>query len=238
MIKCYGYIRVSTDYQVDDGLSLEFQEKEIKEYALEHKLNLIKIYADKGKSGRQIKGRIYLEEVLEIMKKGDILLIYTLSRLARNSRECKNILHEINEKGCSFVSIKQKLETVTPMGRAMVNMVMTFDELESDIISERVKDGMKMKKEKGEFLGRISYGWKLSNGKGSDLIEDPEQQEVIRKIKDMKREREKVKDIIKYLVDNKIPPPKATKQWTKNTITNILKEKVINTKGRTAKTVS
>lgn len=235
MNKCYGYIRVSTNYQVDDGLSLEFQEKEIRDYAKANKLELVKIYMDKGKSGRQIKGRKQLEEVLEIMKRGDTLLLYTLARLARNSRECKNILYEIDKRGCSFVSIKQKLETVTPGGRAFVGMTAVFDELESDIISERVKEGMKMKKEKGEFLGRISYGWKLSNGKGSDLIEDEEQQKVIKKIKEMKDDREKVKDIIKYLVDNKIPPPKSSKEWTENTIANILKKKVINTKGRTVK---
>jgi len=235
MNKCYGYVRVSTDYQVVDGLSLEFQEKEIQEYAKGHKLQLIKIYIDKGKSGRKIKGRKELEEVLEIMKKGDILLIYTLSRLARNSRECKNILHELSEKGCSFVSIKQNLETVTPMGKAMVGITAIFDELESDIISERVKDGMKMKKEKGEFYGRISYGWKLSNGKGSDLIEDSEQQGVIRKIKEMKIERQTVTSIIKYLEDNKIQPPKASVKWHTSTIYGIINRGEVITKGRTAK---
>jgi site-specific DNA recombinase len=232
MNKSYGYVRVSTDHQIVDGLSLEFQEKEIREYAKARKLNLVKIYSDKGKSGRQIKGRKCLEEVLKIMKRGDILLLYTLSRLSRNSRECKNILYEIDEKGCSFVSIKQNLETITPMGKAMVGMTTVFDELESDTISERVKDGMKMKKEKGEFYGRISYGWKLSNGKGSDLKEVPEQQEVIRKIKDMKADREKVKDIIKYLEDNKIPPPKTSAKWHTSTIYGILKRGEVVTKGR------
>ncbi len=145
------------------------------------------------------------------------------------------LLHEIEERGCSFVSIKQKLETVTPMGRAMVGLVSVFDELESDIISERVKDGMKMKKEKGEFYGRISYGWKLSNGKGSDLIEVPEEQEVIRKIKEMKKERETVKNIIKYLEDNKISPPKTSTKWHTSTIYGIVNRETINTKGRAPK---
>jgi DNA invertase Pin-like site-specific DNA recombinase len=235
MKKCYGYIRVSTNYQVEDGLSLEFQEKEMRDYAKSNNLNLIDIYTDKAKSGRQIKGRKNLQEVIEILKPGETLLLYTLSRLARNNRECKMLLHEIEEKGCSFVSIKQKLETVTPMGRAMVGLVSVFDELESDIISERVKDGMKMKKEKGEFYGRISYGWKLSNGKGSDLIEVPEEQEVIKKIKEMKKDRETVKNIIKYLDDNKIPPPKASKRWYSSTIYGIINRETINTKGRAPK---
>lgn len=236
MKRCYGYIRVSTNYQVDDGLSLEFQEKEIRDYAKSNKLELVKIYSDKGKSGRQIKGRKQLEEVLEIMKTGEILLLYSLSRLARNSRECKNILYEIDKKGCSFVSIKQKLETVTPIGKAMVGMTAVFDELESDIISERVKDGMKMKKEKGEFCGgRISYGWKLSNGKGTDLIEVPEEQEVIRKIKEMKQDRDTVKNIIKYLEDNNIPPPKTSKKWHTSTIYGIVNRGEVITKGREKK---
>jgi len=59
-------------------------------------------------------------------------------------------------------------------------------ELEAGIIKQRVKDAMEMKKEKGEFVGRIPYGWKLSNGKGSDLEEIPEQQQVITAIRQLR----------------------------------------------------
>jgi site-specific DNA recombinase len=235
MKRCYGYIRVSTHYQVEDGLSLEFQEKEMIEYAKRKNLELVKIYKDKAKSGRQVKGRKDLQEVLQIIRRGEVLLFYTLSRLARNNRECKIILNDLEERGCLFASVKENIETVTAMGRAMVGMITVFDELESDIISERVKDGMKMKKERGEFYGRISYGWKLSNGKGSDLVEVAEEQEVITQIKKMKTDRETVNNIIKYLEDNNISPPKTSKKWHTSTIYGIVNRPPINTKGRTLK---
>ena len=91
-------------------------------------------------------------------------------------------------------------------GLAAINRLQpaaVFAELESNATSDRVKEGMKMKKEKGEFMGRISYGWRLSNGKGADLIENEEQQEVIRKIKEMRKEGMKVPKIINYLEEIK-----------------------------------
>jgi len=235
MKRGYGYIRVSTNYQRDDGYSLEFQEKEIKRYAEYNKFILINIFKDEGKSGRKIEGRDQLQQVLEILEEGDTLILYSLSRLVRKARDFYNIEDNLRQRGCELVSIKEGIETFKPLGKAMAGLATIFAELESDNTSQRVSAGMQMKKEKGERLGRIPYGWKLSNGKGSDLIEDEEKQKVIKKIKEMKADREKVKDIIKYLVDNQIPPPKASKQWTESTIANILKKKEINTKGRTAK---
>jgi site-specific DNA recombinase len=235
MKKCYGYIRVSTNYQVDDGFSLEFQEKEIRNYVKTNNCELIKIFFDKGKSGREMNNRKELQNVLEIMKKGDILLFYSLSRLSRSARDYHNIKDKLEDKGCSFVSIKEKLETVTPMGKCFAGMTALMDELESNNISERVKDGMKMKKEKGERIGRIPYGWKTINGQGTELIEDEEKQEVIKTIKKMREEKITSVKVIKYLEDNKIPPPKASKKWYPSTIGMIVKRKEVNTKGREVK---
>ena len=74
-----------------------------------------------------------------------------------------------------------------------------------------------------------------SNGKGSDLIENEEQQEIIRKIKEMRKEGMKVPKIIDYLEENKIPPPKTSKQWYPCTVHNIIKRETVNTKGREIK---
>jgi site-specific DNA recombinase len=235
MKKCYGYIRVSTKYQVRDGVSLEFQEKEIREYVRANNLELIDIIYDKGKSGRQFKGRREILEILEKMKEGEILITYSLSRLIRKARDFHNIDEDLRDKKCAIVAIKDKIETLTTMGKCYAGMVALMAELESNVTSDRVKEGMLMKKEKGEFYGRISYGWKLSNGKGSDLIEVPEQQEVIRKIKEMKKDRETVKNIIKYLEDNNIPPPKTSKKWHTSTIYGIINRGKVITKGRDKK---
>lgn len=233
MSKCYGYIRVSTKYQVKEGLSLEFQEKAIRLYAKANNLELIDIIEDKGKSGRSMREN--LKDIIDIMKKGDILLFYSISRLIRKAKDYQDVKAELERKGCNFKSVSENFDTTTSLGKALGGISAVLAELESDTTSERVKEGMKMKKEKGERLGRIPYGWKLSKGKGSDLIEHPEQQEVIRKIKNMKSERTKVKDIIKYLEDNNISPPKTSKKWYPCTIDYIVKRETVNTKGREIK---
>ena len=235
MKKCYGYIRVSTNYQVKEGLSLEFQEKEIRNYARYNNLEIIKIVYDRGISGRELKQRKELIEILEIIKEGEILLFYTLSRLVRKARDFHNIDEDLRAKGCALISITDKIETETTMGKCFAGISAVFAELESNATSDRVKEGMKMKKEKGEFMGRISYGWKLSNGKGSDLIEIEEQQEIIRKIKEMRKEGMKVPKIINYLEENKISPPKTSKQWYPCTVHNIIKRETVNMKGREIK---
>ena len=235
MKKGYGYIRVSTNYQRDDGYSLEFQQKEIERYAEYNKFVLVDIFKDEGKSGRKIEGRDNLQKVLEILEEGDTLILYSLSRLVRKARDFYNIEHDLRQRGCELVSIKEGIETFKPLGKAMAGLATIFAELESDNTSERVSAGMQMKKQKGERLGRIPYGWKLSGLKGSDLIEDEEKQQVIKKIKEMKKDREKVKDIIKYLEDNNIPPPKASKRWHPSAIQYIVNREPFNTKGRSQK---
>lgn len=230
--KFYGYIRVSTKEQTEDGLSLENQEKEIREYVKREGHVITTIFADKGKSGRTTDKREELQKVLDIMVKGDTLVVWALSRLARKVRDYTNICGDLEERGCFIVIIKEKLENITATGKFFSNITASAAQFESDLTSERVKECMKLKKEKGEFMGRISYGWMLSDGKGSDLIEHPEEQEVIKKIKDMKRDKEKVKDIIKYLDDNNIRPPHNSKKWYPNTIYRIVKRESVITKGR------
>ena len=235
MKRGYGYVRVSTNYQRNDGYSLEFQEKEIRKYAEYKNITLVDILKDEAKSGRKLEKRDNLKEVLELLEDGDTLILYSLSRLVRKARDFHNIQYDLQQKHCNLVSIKEGIESDNPMSKAMAGIAAIFAELESDNTSERVSAGMQMKKQKGERLGRIPYGWKLSGLKGSDLIEHEEHQQVIKKIKEMKKDREKVKDIIKYLEDNNIPPQKASKRWHPSAIQYIVKREPFNTKGRSQK---
>lgn len=233
--KCFGYIRVSTKYQVEDGLSLYNQKNEILKYAERENLKITKIFADEGRSGRSINKREELLKVLDLMKKGDTLIVFALSRLARHVGDYSNMCRDLEKKGCFIIIIKEKLENITATGKFQGNITAAASQFESDLTSERVKECMKLKKERGEFLGRISYGWELSLGKGSDLIENIEEQKVINKIKSMKREKETVNNIIKYLNDNNIKPPRTSKKWYPNTINRIVKRENVNTKGREKK---
>lgn len=231
----YGYIRVSTKEQAEDGLSLENQRKQITEYAAKEGYTIAEIFADKGKSARTTDKREELHKVLNIMERGDTLIVYALSRLARHVGDYSNICRDLEKRKCFIIIIKEKLENITATGKFHSNITASVAQFESDLTSERVKECMKLKKEKGEFMGRISYGWKLSEGKGSDLIENEEEQAIIKKIKTMKRERVKIKDIIKYLEENNVKPPHKSKKWYPNTIQRIVKRENVVTKGRDKK---
>jgi site-specific DNA recombinase len=238
--RCYGYIRVSTNQQVDDGLSLEIQDKKIKGWAALNDYELVEIYADEGYSARTMDKRKDLNALLEVIQYGEALVVYTFSRLSRSALDFLSINKRLQAKGCQIVVVKEGLDTTTAHGRFAAVMFAAIAELESDIMSDRITDAMKLKAEKKEFLGRIPYGWMLSNGHQSDLIPDPDEQAVITKIKQMremtnsKGKKMSYEKIANALNREKVRPPKKSAEWYHTTISRIVNRGEINTKGRSA----
>lgn len=236
--RCYGYVRVSTKQQTDEGLSLENQRKKINAWAVMSDHEVVKIYEDKGVTGTSIDARKDLKALLLTIKHGETLVTLAFSRLSRSARDFLNIVHDLGMRGCRIVIINEGLDTKTPYGRFAATMFSAVAELEADIISHRVTDAMKLKKEKGEFVGRIPYGWKLSDGPGSDLIEHPEEQQVIAKIKEWRNSinvegRQYSYDAIADILTREgIKPPGKSKKWTQSTVNRIYNRGEVITKGR------
>lgn len=236
--RCYGYIRVSTKHQKDEGMSLENQEKKLQAWATINDHTMIEVIPDKGISGTSIERRPGLVRLLEIIKPGETLLTYNFSRLSRSARDFLNILHEMNMRGCRVVIMTENLDTGTPYGRFTATLFSAVAELEADVIRKRVQDSMDVKKEKGEFVGRIPYGWKQVGGKGSGLEEVPEQQKVISRIKLLRAsftvegKQYSYEKIANVLNDEKIKPPGKSAYWTHTHISRIYNRGEVRTKGR------
>ena len=173
--KCYGYIRVSTKKQEEEGMSLEVQEKKIRAWAVTQDLEIAEIFKDEGISGKNIEHRPGLISVLERIKTGETLVVMAFSRLSRSARDFLNIADELDGRGVRIAVMKEKFDTTDAYGRFTATMFSALSQLEREITSDRVKDCMAVKKEKGEFVGRIPFGWRLSNGPQSDLEEIPEE---------------------------------------------------------------
>jgi site-specific DNA recombinase len=236
--RCYGYIRVSTSQQADDGLSLENQRNKIEAWASLNDYLVLDVYADEGFSGRTMEKRKDLAALLEIIKTGEALVVYTFSRLSRSAADFLNLNRTLTAKGCQIVVIREGLDTTSPHGRFAATMFAAIAELESDVIADRIQDSMNLKKEKGEFVGRIPYGWQLSNGPQSDLIEKPDEQTIITRVKAMRKElnskgkETSYEDIAKKLNAEKVPPPVKSAMWYHNTVSRIVNRGEIKTKGR------
>lgn len=154
------YVRVSTKHQLgDDHFSLEIQEDKARSYCNFRDITDISVFKDEGKSGRKRDGRQGLENSLNTLQSGDFFIVHSISRLARNIIDLKTICKEITDKGAKFVSLTEEINTATAMGRAMFSMIGVIAELDADLAGERIRGALSLKRQKGEFIGRIPFGY-------------------------------------------------------------------------------
>ena len=194
-IRAAGYIRVSTDEQVSDGLSLSCQESRIRAYAESQNWIIVNIYREEGISGKTLE-RPQLKRMLADIKDNsfDIVLVYKVDRLTRRQKDLWYILEDIFEPhGVGFKSVIEPFDTTTAQGKAFLGMLGVFAQLERDTISERTKDSLKDKRTNGKWVGRPPFGFKINSG--GELEKDPKQQSDIAKIKRMRRQGKSFREI-------------------------------------------
>jgi DNA invertase Pin-like site-specific DNA recombinase len=138
----YGYARVSTDDQKAD-----LQRAALKSAGCK------KLFTDDGLSGATIK-RPALLRCLKMLKAGNTLIVWKLDRLGRSLRDLITMLDDLKQRGVKFRSLTEAIDTDTPTGRAMWQMIGVLAELERSLISERTRAGVKAAKNRGVKFGR------------------------------------------------------------------------------------
>jgi len=182
-----GYVRVSSDEQVSEGVSLDNQEAKIRAYAESQGWDLVQVYREEGISGKIIS-RPQLNRMLQDIHAGgiDVVLVYKVDRLTRRQRDLWHLLEDVFEAhGVGFKSVIEPFDTTTAQGKAFLGILAVFAQLERDTISERTKDALAYKAKNGEHLGTPPLGFKV-NGDGLEPIE--EELAIVRRIREL-RER-------------------------------------------------
>jgi DNA invertase Pin-like site-specific DNA recombinase len=139
------------------GESIENQIELCREYAEKHYGSAeYLIYEDEGFSGGTIE-RPQFQKMLHDAKKKkfDVLICYRLDRVSRNIADFSVLIEELQKHGISFVSIRERFDTSTPMGRAMMYIASVFAQLERETIAERIKDNMLELAKTGRWLGGV-----------------------------------------------------------------------------------
>jgi site-specific DNA recombinase len=169
MENAYIYTRVSTLIQVD-GFSLEAQEAEIRAFAEARKINIVGKYTDEGKSGKNAEHRPAFTQMMEDIrsKKDNIryVLVFKLSRFARNTSDTAKYLQELSSYGIGLLGIKDGIDTSTVTGKMIANIMGAVAEVELENIHEQTLAGRQQKARNGLWNGaQAPFGYSLKDKK-------------------------------------------------------------------------
>lgn len=153
----FGYSRVSKGEDQNAGLQL----KAFKEARVE------KIFRETASGGRW--DRPELHKMLDQLRKGDIVIVWKLDRLSRSLKDLLVIMERIDQAEAGFKSLTEAIDTTTPAGRMMMQMVGAFAEFEREMIRERTKAGLEAARAEGRTGGRKP---KLRDNQRKDVIEN------------------------------------------------------------------
>lgn len=214
MRKAIGYIRVSTEQQVDEGVSLEAQKAKIVAWCKANDYDLANVFMDAGISGKSMDKRTGLADALKAVKKDMVLVVYSLSRLARSTQDTLSIADGINKAGADLVSLTERIDTTGAMGKMMFTLMAAFNQLERDVTSERTKAALQHKKAKGEKYSTIPFGYEAIEGR---LIEVKAEAQIVANIMQQRQSGSTLVEIATHLNASGIQGKKGGK-WHASTV--------------------
>lgn len=154
-LRVLGYVRVSTDEQADSGAGLAAQRKAVSEGCDARGYGLVEILEDAGWSGKSLE-RPGISEAIARLDAGeaDALMVAKLDRLSRSLLDFAQLMARAQAKRWVIVALDLGVDTSTPAGEMMANVLATFSQFERRLIGQRTKEAMAVKKAAGQHLGR------------------------------------------------------------------------------------
>jgi site-specific DNA recombinase len=221
-VRAFGYVRVSTEEQVEEGISLRSQRARIKAYALAHGLDLVRTYGDEGISGSTLE-RPRLQKLLDQVKgaQGETIIVYRLSRLSRSTRDLLFLVEDVFIKGHTrLVSVYENIDTHTALGRFFLTIMGALAQMERELISERTRATLQFKKSQGERLGAAPYGYRFNDKR--KLVQDRSELAVVRRMVRLRNQGFSYQDIAEKLNELRLKTKRGGK-WHASTVRYILK---------------
>ena len=178
-MQAIGYVRVSTDRQAEQGVSLEAQEAKIRAMATVQSAELLDVIVDGGESAKSLN-RPGLQRLLELINAGkvDTVIVAKLDRLTRSVKDLCGLLELFEKRKVALVSVAESLDTGSAAGRLVITIMAAVSQWEREAIGERTRDALLHKRGKGERVGNIEYGYRLS-ADGIHVERDPAEQAAL-----------------------------------------------------------
>lgn len=161
-MKAIGYIRVSTEKQASEGISLENQKEQIEKYCRYKGFELAGIIEDAGISGGINKARPGFISLLDRIEAGEAgtVVLYSLERLSRDMLTLLALERLLDEYGIDLHTVEGQIDTSSPDGFMSFAMRAFMGEMERRQVKHRTRKAMQFKKSQGQVVGSIPYGYR------------------------------------------------------------------------------
>jgi DNA invertase Pin-like site-specific DNA recombinase len=209
-MKAIGYIRVSTQGQAEDGVSLDAQEAKLRAWAALNDAELV-IFRDEGVSGKRSDNRPGLQAALEMVGKGDALVCYSLSRLSRSTKDTLAMAETLAKKDANLVSLSEKVDTTSASGKMVFRLLAVLAEFERDQVSDRTRMALAHKKANGEKTGGdVPFGFSVQDGR---LYRDAKEQDTIRLVMGLRKQGKSYRAIGRLLEADGVTTKTGARIW-------------------------
>lgn len=220
-MKAIAYIRVSTEDQERDGLSLEAQQYEIKRWT-EFQGYDLEPHVEAKPGGRMDNRPILQKAISRACETKGILVVTMLDRLVRNTRDACDICERLSQAGADLVSLKEKIDTTSAAGKMVFQVTAVFAEFERNRNSERGQSIAAYRKSQDLIHGSVPYGKDLQDG--GRLVDNEEEQRVIRWIRDLRLVSSySLSRVCDELECEGILTKSGNSRWSKSMIRSIIK---------------
>lgn len=224
--KAAAYVRVSTNEQADQGVSLDAQIQRLQGYCVANGLQLVNVYREEGVSGSiPLAQRPQGKELAAALQAGEVshVVALKLDRLFRDAANCLEATKIWDNDGVVLHLVEmggQAMNTKSAMGRMFLTMAAAFAECERNLIGERTKTAMMhLKRTQPEkHLGRAPFGFAMVAG---ELVPVEREQEVIRTMQAMKGRGLRQQQIADQLNDSGIAGQRGGR-WTQALVSKAL----------------
>jgi site-specific DNA recombinase len=219
LMQAVGYSRVSTEEQAREGVSLEAQRARIEAWAQANETVLIGFFEDAGISGSRTENREGLQQAMGVAcEKRAILIVYSLSRLSRSTKDTLALAERLEKAGADLVSLSERIDTTSASGKMVFRMLAVLNEFERDQISERTSTALRHKREQHQAYSPTPYGFdRICNM----LVMNHDEQQVIEEIMELREKGWSLREIADRLNVDGIPAKKGGR-WHGSSVRSVL----------------
>lgn len=217
-----AYVRVSTARQVEEGASLDAQESRIRSWAAGQGIEVASVHVDAGLSGGRADNRPGLQAALaDVCKRKGVLVVYSLSRMARSTKDALEIAEKLRKAGANLASLTEQIDTTSAAGEVIFTVFAAFAQFERRLISERTRTSMDYLRRQGRKVsGNVPFGF--DEAEGGRLVANERERAVVDLIRKMRDDGASLRDIARELEASRTPTKSGLLTWTPATIRGVL----------------